>query len=189
MIESIEGIITRKTEDRIFIKTASGLGFSVFFLKRNLGRVGEGEIKEIPVHFRVKEDGMELYGFISEKEKSAFRILVGISSIGPKTAMSILDHYSLDEIRQIAHNEDIDSLSLIPGIGKKTASRIILELAGKLVIKDEDLKLGNEFETAKEGLLGMGFEKDYIERKLSALMTASPDLKAAEIIKKVLKDG
>ena len=135
MIVQVIGTVIKKTLKSVYLDTGSGIVLEVFSTDLVLRNLRSDEKVTLYTYFKVKDDGMELYGFLNEKEREAFKILISISSIGPRTAIAILNIFTYDKLLTIVENEDINSLIKVPGIGKKSASRIILELAGKLVIK------------------------------------------------------
>ena len=190
MIVQVIGKVIRKTLKSVYLDTGSGIVLEVFSTDLVLKNLNSNDNVVLHTYFKVKDDGMELYGFLKENEREAFKILISISSIGPRTAIAILNIFSYDKLLGIVENEDINSLNKVPGIGKKSASRIILELAGKLVIKrTENIILGKNFSDAKEGLLSMGFTNAYLEEELFKLEKEDPQMSVENIIKRVLKGG
>ena len=91
-----------------------------------------GEEVVLHTHLHLREDGMALYGFTSESERQLFRMLITASGVGPKMALAVLGSSTADELRRIIVTEDVDSLTLVPGIGKRTAQKLILDLRPKL---------------------------------------------------------
>lgn len=190
MIVQVIGTVIKKTLKSVYLDTGSGIVLEVFSTDLVLRNLRSDEKVTLYTYFKVKDDGMELYGFLNEKEREAFKILISISSIGPRTAIAILNIFTYDKLLTIVENEDINSLIKVPGIGKKSASRIILELAGKLVIKKtENIIFGKNFSDAKEGLLSMGFNNAYLEEQLFKLEKEDPLMSVKVIIKRVLKGG
>ena len=190
MIVQVIGTVIKKTLKSVYLDTGSGIVLEVFSTDLVLRNLRSDEKVTLYTYFKVKDDGMELYGFLNEKEREAFKILISISSIGPRTAIAILNIFTYDKLLTIVENEDINSLIKVPGIGKKSASRIILELAGKLVIKKtENIIFGKNFSDAKEGLLSMGFNNAYLEEQLFKLEKEDPSMSVEVIIKRVLKGG
>jgi Holliday junction DNA helicase RuvA len=107
-----------------------------------------------------REDSMTLYGFMSEQEQRLFERLITVSGIGPKVALSALSAYNAETLQQVIIDEDVARVSMVPGIGKKTAQRIILELRGTLDAREPSspqAKASSAMAQAKEALLGMGF--------------------------------
>ena len=109
-----------------------GVGYACRTTNNTLGRLKKGETATLYTHLDVREDAMELYGFISENELSCFQLLIGVSGVGPKAALSILSSTTPEGLATAIITGDEKSLTVAPGIGKKIAQRIILELKDKL---------------------------------------------------------
>jgi Holliday junction DNA helicase RuvA len=132
MIYGLTGRLAAKDEHFLVI-TVGGIDFKVFVGERTLrasGAVG-GEIK-VFTHFHVREDAMDLYGFLAEDELRFFELLISISGVGPKSALSIIDVASMEELAAAIQEGRPDLLTKASGIGRKTAERIIIELRGKV---------------------------------------------------------
>ena len=142
---------------------------------------------------QVREDDISLFGFFTKDELEMFSLLTSVSTIGPKTAMGILSSISVNEIKTAVVNNDIDKLTLAKGIGKKSASRIILELVDKVkkmsFVPVENIKqadtLNEDFEVAKEALLNLGYQKNDVDRVLYELKDT--DLSLEGLVKESLK--
>ncbi|MDQ4044085.1 MAG: Holliday junction branch migration protein RuvA, partial [Chloroflexota bacterium] len=91
-----------------------------------------GQRLDLETHMIVREDSMALYGFESVSDVEWFRVLIGLNGVGPKVALALMSRFSADEMAGIVHREDVTLLSTVPGLGKKTASRILLDLRGKI---------------------------------------------------------
>lgn len=132
MIGRITGTLLEKHPPQVLVE-AAGVGYeldvpmSTFF---SLPPVGERVA--LLTHFVVREDAQLLYGFLTQKERAAFRELIRISGVGPKLALSVLSGLSVDELAQCVALQEAGRLTKVPGIGKKTAERLLLELKGKL---------------------------------------------------------
>jgi Holliday junction DNA helicase RuvA len=132
MIGRITGILAEKSPPLVLVD-AAGVGYeidvpmSTFY---NLPAVGERVA--LLTHFVVREDAQQLFGFLTAGERATFRMLVKISGVGPRTALSILSGLSVDELSAAVARQDSARLVKVPGIGKKTAERLLLELKGKL---------------------------------------------------------
>jgi len=138
MYAFIRGKIAARHEDHVVIE-AAGIGYEIFTATRTLERLGAtGEDALIYTYMNVKEDGVTLYGFLSESEKAMFKKIIGVSGIGPKTAISVLSVMSEADLAIALVSEDVNSISRVPGIGKKTAQRMILELKEK--VDNDELK-------------------------------------------------
>lgn len=131
MISSIKGRLTQKSTNRIIVEVG-GIGFDVqipFSTYQTLPAIDEEVLLFIHTHF--SEGAITLYGFYRSGEKNAFEMLISISKIGPKSALAILSGIPLNELKTAVIEKDIYKLSSVPGVGKKTAERIILELSDK----------------------------------------------------------
>jgi len=132
MISSIEGILRARDGNRIVVEIG-GVGFEVSVPLRVAESLGdEGERVRLHTYLHVREDTLALYGFPDESERHLFRLLIGVSGVGPKLALSVLALTGAGELTRIIHEEKTGSLVSIPGIGKKTAERIVLELKDKI---------------------------------------------------------
>lgn len=132
MIYGLTGRLAVKDEHFLVI-AAGGISFKVFAGERTLrssGAVG-GEIR-VFTHFHVREDAMDLYGFLTEEDLRFFELLISISGVGPKSALSIIDVASMEELAAAIQEGRPDLLTKASGIGRKTAERIIIELRGKV---------------------------------------------------------
>jgi holliday junction DNA helicase RuvA len=132
MFDYIKGTLEEKDFGEAIVE-AAGVGYSLnipMSTYEKLPSVGR-EVK-IFTHHHVREDAEKLYGFITKDERELFRQVIGISNIGPKTAMSILSGVSTDVLKECVKTSDASRLKKIPGIGEKTAQRLVMELKGKL---------------------------------------------------------
>ena len=132
MIASIHGVLEARRADHAIVRVG-GFSLRIFAPSSTLGRLGEtGSEVTLHTHFQVREDGMALYGFTAEAERDAFEQLLNISGVGPKVALALLANMDAQTLYQAIADEDLQRLSLAPGVGKKLASRLVLELKGKL---------------------------------------------------------
>jgi len=157
MIGSLRGRLISKRPDNILIE-ANGIGYQVQVPLNILARMpNEGQEVFLHIHTHVREDALQLYGFQSEEEKRIFTTLLGITGIGPKMALNVLSGLSLDEFLTALESEDVAMLCRIPGLGKKTAHRLILELREKLpsVQGSKD----RVFDDALSALINLGYKK------------------------------
>lgn len=136
MISYIKGELTEILEDSIVVETA-GIGYNIMVpasLFRELP--GVGHTVKIYTHFQVKEDSVSLYGFFGREDVRIFRMLIGVSGIGPKGALGILSVLTPDDLRFAVLAEDTAAIAKAPGIGKKTAQKCIIELKDKLSLEE-----------------------------------------------------
>ncbi len=139
MIAFVRGTLVRKTLQSACVDV-NGLGLEVFMAQSSLAGLPEvGNEVMIQTYYQVREDGVSLYGFSSAEEKALFEKLISISGVGPKVALASLSFYSPAQLAEAVMAQDVARISKIPGVGKKTASRIILELKGSL--EKEELPL------------------------------------------------
>ena len=192
MISYIIGQIRSINEDNFVIENSS-MGYIIFSSLTTLANIEINNEYKIYTSMQVREDDISLFGFISKDELEMFLHLTSVSTIGPKTALGILSSLSVDEIKNAILNNDINKLTVAKGIGKKSASRIILELVDKVkkmnpvpTEKSEDVSVVNEdFDVAKEALLNLGYQKNDIDRVLLELK--DNELSLEELIKESLK--
>jgi len=187
MIGRLSGLLAQKSPPLVLVDV-HGVGFEVdvpmstFY---NLPALGEKVV--LLTHFVVREDAQVLFGFLTEPERATFRLLVKISGVGPRTALSILSGLSVDELAQAVTRQDGARLVKVPGIGKKTAERLLLELKGKL---GPDLALPTSTPVSDtqvditQALQALG----YSDREAAAALKALPaDVGVSEGIKLALK--
>jgi Holliday junction DNA helicase RuvA len=132
MIASIHGTLEARRADQAIVRVG-GFSLRIFVPASTLSRLGDpGSEVTLHTHFQVREDGMALYGFAAESERDAFEQLINISGVGPKVALALLGTMDAQVLYKAIADEDLQRLSLAPGVGKKLASRLVLELKGKL---------------------------------------------------------
>lgn len=132
---------------------------------------GVGEEVVVHAHTHVREDEMALFGFGSEPDRDLFRVLLGAGGVGPKLAMSILGAMSHDEIVRAIVREDADALTVVPGVGKRGAQKIVLELAPKLAGVDVDVVRSPSTITVRQALEGLGYSTEEINGVIGELDT------------------
>jgi Holliday junction DNA helicase RuvA len=131
MIARIEGTIIHTT-DKFFVIDVSGVGYKVFITTDTVGAYGMGDAVALWTYTAVRENSLDLYGFGSIDELSFFELLLDVSGIGPKSALSILTVASIDTLKKAIATGDTSYLNKVSGIGRKTADKIVLELRDKL---------------------------------------------------------
>jgi Holliday junction DNA helicase RuvA len=186
MIGRIQGILVEKNFPQVIV-SANGVGYEIDVPMSTfypLPRTGE-EVTLL-THLVVREDAHLLFGFLTAPERTAFRQLLKISGVGPKVALSVLSGLSVEDLSATVAAEDAGRLTKIPGIGKKTAERLVLELRDKLpkaipMVRTEAATARSDVVNA---LLGLG----YNEREASAAVKQLPgDLQVADAIRQALK--
>ena len=132
MIDQVIGQVAKVT-DTALVVMVGGVGLRVNVPKTVLDSVhGAGVTVTLYTHLIVREDDLSLYGFMSEDERSLFETLLGVQGVGARTAISILSTLSIDQLRSAVTREEASSLTRVPGIGKKTAEKLVFELKSKL---------------------------------------------------------
>ncbi len=132
MIAGLDGTLEQVGADSAIVKVA-GISFQVFMPASALSRLGSpGDRVRLYTHLHLKEDATALYGFSAQQEVDLFRMLISVSSVGPRSALSLLSCLSADELAAAILGSNLDLLTRAPGIGRKTASRLVLELKSKL---------------------------------------------------------
>lgn len=133
MIAMIRGTLVEKSEGEAVVMTGSGVGLRLLCSMNTLSALpAAGQECTLHTHMNVREDAMELFGFMKKEERDMFRRLISVSGIGPKSALFVLGSMPLTDLRLAILTGDVNALSRAPGVGKKTAQRISLELKDKL---------------------------------------------------------
>lgn len=132
MISSIKGILQKRSTEFVIVEVG-GVGFKVYVPASTLTAIGDlGDIVALHTHLHLREDNLALYGFATEDELSTFELLINVSGVGPRAALSVLSAVSVDSLRLAIASGNVEMLTRVPGIGTKTAGRIVLELKGKI---------------------------------------------------------
>jgi len=166
MIGYLKGILIQKKPNQIILDVG-GVGYSVWIpLSTYLELKDTDEPVELFVYTHLTENSLALYGFSREEERGLFLKLIGISGIGPKLALNILSGIEVSDLEEAIRQSDVSRITLIPGIGKKTALRIALELQEKLEKKEEVFKTKGlqEREDLISALMNLGFKRKEVER-------------------------
>ena len=135
MFAFLEGIADSIDADRVIINV-SGVGYELLCSHNTLDRIGKGEVVRLYTHFQLSQDAVALYGFVTQGERAMFRQLITVSKIGPRTALSALSVLTPSDITSAIVTENAAAFEGVPGIGKKTAARLLLELKEKISLND-----------------------------------------------------
>jgi Holliday junction DNA helicase RuvA len=188
MIGRLNGVLLEKTPPLVLID-CSGVGYecevpmSTFY---NLPAIGEKVV--MLTHFVVREDAQLLYGFGSDQERATFRQLLKVNGIGAKSALSILSGLSIDDLVQAVAMQDTAMLTRVPGVGKKTAERLLLELKDKFTVSGLTASHPNQPKSASSDVLNALISLGYNEREaLAAVKLLPADATVADGIKQALK--
>jgi Holliday junction DNA helicase RuvA len=187
MIAYLKGTLIHKRPGHVVVETG-GVGYAAAVPVSSFASLGEiGETVELFVHTHLSDDALALYGFLTEDEKAMFLKLIGVSGIGPKLALNVLSGIAPGDLEEAIRASDLARISLVPGIGKKTALRITMELQDKLEQKEKLLaaKGSPEKEDLLSALQNMGFRRKEAERAVDQTMAAS---KPGTEFEKLLRD-
>ena len=197
MIAFVRGIATDMTENSVIVETG-GIGYEIYMTGEGLSQLHMGEEVKIHTYFQVREDAMQLYGFLKKDDLQMFKLLLGVNGVGPKAAMGVLSGITADELRFAVLSDDVKTLSKAPGIGKKTAQKLILELKDKINLTDVlERSKGSSIENASgselnakneavEALVSLGYSNSEAVRAVRQIDDA--DKKDSEtILKEALK--
>lgn len=197
MFAYIKGSLEEKSSNYVVIDVM-GIGYKIFMSDSSINNIGEiGNKVKVHTHYHVREDDISLYGFLTNEELRMFELLLQVSGIGAKSAITMLSNISPSSFALAVLSNDVDSLKKIPGIGPKSAARIILELQDKLKKEQTELMVqkGKEeitkqieysknVEEAMQALQILGYNKKEIEKSFEKI--ANTDVSVEELIKKGL---
>jgi Holliday junction DNA helicase RuvA len=192
MFNSITGTVTGMSADAVFL-TTGGIEWRLAVTARTLNEIPEeGQTLKLFVYLHHREDQLGLYGFSKDTERTVFLDLIKVSGIGPRQALKILSGMDTEEFIGCLEAGDTDRLAKIPGLGKKTAGKIVLSLKGKLTLDTGGAP--SRFAEIVEGLVAMGFEKSRAEGAVDRAargLTAGgiEDLVGPEAEKRIFKDA
>ena len=187
MISRVLGTVAQVGVDDVVV-VYGGLGFKVFIVPPLASELHKGDEVELYTHLIVREDALTLYGFKTEEERKVFEILMSVTGIGPRIGLAALSVFSPNDLRRAVADQDTATLSRIPGVGKKVASRMLVELGDKLGLPAQlpeasAPSAGVVDAEVKAALIGLGWNETKAESVLSELggngLNASDLLRAA----------
>ncbi len=188
MLAYIEGKLIKKTNNALIVKL-NGLGYRVFIKEKDLLSLRLNEDISLCLYHHIKEDGSDLYGFLTWKEQEMFSILLSVSGVGPKSALAVLSMATIDDISQAVIAGESEMLTKVAGIGKKTAARLVLELKNKLdsFSDGENLNLEKQSFSSDEldALMSLGYT--LIEAREALSLVDKEIIDSGEKIKAALK--
>lgn len=174
MIGRLRGLLVSRREEGILIEVG-GVGYEVSMTPRDLAALpGIGEEIVVHVHTHVREDELSLYGFAREGDRDLFRVLLGASGVGPRVAQAILASLSAEEIVRAITGEDPDALTVAPGVGKRGAQKIVLELAPKLSGRQAEITTSRSLGGVRQALEGLGYSPGEINSVIGDLDPDEP---------------
>lgn len=201
MIAYIKGTVAEVLEDRVILE-AGNMGYNIFM---PMGAVEhllhKGQEVKIHTYLNVKEEALQLFGFLTRDDLNTFKLLLGVNGIGPKAALGILSGLTADELRFAVLADDVKTISRAPGIGKKTAQKLILELKDKFNIQEalemkaehsqtvsgEETDLTDVKKEAIEALTALGYSGADALRAVKKV-ELTPDMSVETLLKQALKN-
>lgn len=198
MYSYIKGELVEILDDTIVVET-NNIGYNIHIPASMIDNfTGTGQTVKIYTYFHVKEDAMKLYGFRSRDDLNIFKLLLGVNGIGPKGALAVLSVMTPDDLRFAVLGEDVKTIAKAPGIGNKTAQRLILELKDKLNLEDAlEAKFANVEEEqaaavsgvkseAVQALTALGYSSSEAVKAVNGV-ELTPDITVEEVLKSALK--
>lgn len=193
MIAYLEGTILRRDEESCVLLTAGGVGYQVHLTTSGLASLaGGGETVRLFIHTLVREDALILYGFSAWEERQAFVTLLAAPKLGPRTALAMLGCYGPAELAACIAREDVAALTRVPGIGAKTAKRLLLDLKDKLVAQPSlaSSRVAPVVSAASDcaaALVSLGYGRHEVDEVVKNVFEKEPDLDAGSAIRQALK--
>lgn len=196
MYEYISGLVAELAPTYAVVD-ACGVGYYINISLQTYAAIEGEKSARLYVHFIVREDAQQLYGFATKLERELFRNLISVSGVGGNTARMILSTYSTSELRNIIATENAVLLKNVKGLGLKTAQKIIVELSGKMLELGADKEAvvatsaggaSNEiFDETMAALVMLGFQKAASEKVVKALLKESPTISVEEAVRQALR--
>jgi Holliday junction DNA helicase RuvA len=170
MIGRLRGTVAAKGPDGLLLDVG-GVGFEVAMSPRGLGEApAVGEAAVVHTHLHLREDQVALYGFPSIEERDLFRVLLGATGVGPRLALAVLGTLRPGALRRAIVTADADTLTAVPGVGKRTAQRLILDLRARLEMPDlEEVPGAGSLAEVRGALEGLGYQAAEIRQALEGL--------------------
>lgn len=189
MIGQIEGTIIEKNPPEILVEVA-GITYEILVPMSTLYQLPEpGELVRLHTHFSVREDAQTLYGFFDAETKKMFRSLVRVNGVGPKMALGILSGMSVEDFVQAVRNNDSEAMVRMPGIGKKTAERLMIEMRDKMIEWGSDDNVGSDLSSqtkssftkdAEIAMINLGYKPQQAARAIAQALKVNPEINDSE---------
>jgi Holliday junction DNA helicase RuvA len=173
------------------ILDVNNVGYLIHISISTFEKISDQNEVSLYIYTHVREDALNLYGFYTEAEKEMFELLISISGIGPKVALSILSGISVEELQSAIQSENVSRLVSVPGVGRKTAERVVLELKSKVGFIETASSKGIDFTIKQEAVLALttlGYNQKVADKIVRDLLSSNPSLTLEELIKKSLTE-
>lgn len=195
MIAFLQGILTGKQADRVELDV-NGIGYEAFVSQRTLSALpAPGANVSLKTYLHVREDALQLFGFLKDNEKQAFLLALSVSGVGPKAALGLLSALDPESFYQCILHNDLNRLKSVPGIGQKTAQHLVLELKDKVAkVAGSGVLLGESVFNAEtrniadaiQGLMGLGYS---VAESRRAVLMAAQNLGENSTVEELLRAG
>lgn len=192
MIVQISGILIKKNIDELIIE-ANGIGYLCFISNNTFSQLPNiGHSLTLLTFLHITENKHTLYGFHNESERGLFKLLISVSGIGPKIGIQLLSSTSVAQFQTMVINDDVKMLSSLPGIGPKTAKRLIIELKEKFTLVDKNEIPTDDFSKqhydAYHALISLGYHSKSIETSINKIVASNSEIGTEDLIKQALKE-
>jgi Holliday junction DNA helicase RuvA len=188
MIGSVRGEVIERAATGEVLVEVGGVGYRVLVPLSAIPGLEPGAAAFLFTHLHARDDAMLLFGFPTRDERDTFEVLIGASGVGPKLALAILSVHSPGVLRRALLDDDVDALTLVPGVGKRTAQRLLVELKAQLEVPDLEPADGGAASSARAevrtALAGLGYEPDEVREVLTQLPDDGP---VEELLRDALK--
>lgn len=191
MIEYIKGRVESLNPASVVMETAGGVAYLLNISLSTFSALDGATETRLLVHEAIREDAWVLYGFADERERSVFRMLIGVSGVGANTARMILSSITAPELEQVIASGDPARLKAVKGVGAKTAQRIIVDLKDKIKVDELTLSIqptvtNDTYDEALAALVMLGFQRQQSQKVLKKLFDANPSITVEAAIKRAL---
>jgi holliday junction DNA helicase RuvA len=189
MIGSVRGEVIERAATGEVLVEVNGVGYRVLVPLSAIPGLEPGSSAFLFTHLHARDDAMTLYGFPTRDERDTFEVLIGASGVGPKLGLAILSVHSPSVLRRSLLDDDLDALTLVPGVGKRTAQRLLVELKARLEVPslehaDGDGAASSSRAEVRTALAGLGYQADEVREVLAQLSDDGP---VEELLRDALK--
>jgi Holliday junction DNA helicase RuvA len=192
MIGYLKGKIISKKPTKLLLDV-NGVGYNLNISINTFEKIGDvGETCELHTYLNVKEDALDLYGFASEGEKEMYQVLIKVNGVGPKLALNILSGIQFDELKEAINTSDVSRIVAVPGIGRKTAERLVIELKDKVdAISDSESHgaAAGSFTVRSDAvaaLVTLGYNPKTVNPVVRKVLDSNPQISIEDLIKESL---
>jgi Holliday junction DNA helicase RuvA len=194
VIGSVRGTVLERSAPGEVLVEVGGVGYRVLAPTSALPALAPGQRAFLFTHLHVREDALVLFGFPTRDERDTFEVLIGATGVGPKLALAMLSVHSPDALRRAVLDDDLAALTLVPGVGKRTATRLMIELKARLEVRDVDATgaqpVGSVRGEVRAALAGLGYTPDEVRdalEQIDAPATGAADTTVEDLLRDALR--